>query len=1100
MIRRLLSPALIVLVALCAAVVAGAASLMPRVWSLQLGAPGDAYFVNNSFPPEQSAGDSLRWTRESSQITLHGAYGGAAALALRLYHDEQGAAGQPWPVTLADANGELARFAARPGWRRYLVVLPPGVSASELTLSSPAFQPSPSDPRELGVALSDLRVAPLAGGPPAMLVLGRICWLGWLLGLVGATGLLLDRWALGASAVRGRRWRVLALVAGLGGALALWAWRDPASFAWALPNNVPLLGWASVALLALAGLWSLPRTRWLDASATPISGLHKGLSRHNYAWIWVGGLALAHLALLLPWPPAWRESAAVFVLWAPGALAALALLGNYADVSEQLFLAAAGGVAVAAALTLGAHALPGPLSGPLLLGAADALSLLGLWALRRPAQIVDQPRSRRQRWLLLPLLVAVGLRLWGLGNAEFQGDEAYAMMLAKGVLHGQPDILLVHMKGPVEALLPAGPLALAGTIGEWGARLPFALAGAALPLAAWALAGRLIGGPLGERAGFVAALGLAADGLLVAFGRIVQYQTVVLLLSAAAVWLGWRFADQAPARRTLLPAAFCAAVAVLAHYDGAYIVPALGWLVVRGLLQRGFEPRRWLATLAAPLAVGSALTLSFYGPFVAHEHFGRTLRHLGTRSGQGQALVSSYNNLPAYGEMLSLYATPYVAAALGLTLLGTLGALLIAYTQPRAGGLMLAGLLALGAVAATLGLPALTPSPELSFAGLLVAPPLLALLFLPRLPVGLRTLALWLTAPLLAHAFLLADPRTHFYTLHVAGWLLAGYGVARLADALQGRLAPLRAVGVAVGASLLLLSLSYTSLVFLRPWPEFERAYPATQLPFFAPFGGERLPDDGLFGFPHRDGWKVAAELFRRGELRGSFDSNQELFTSGWYLRGQFKCVRQPDYFLTANNVRPLYIPPGYSHYGTISVEGVRSLEIYSRLPAEGAPRRFEARDYAAAFDAAPVPNFPLRRLLSGVVPQTSLQTAWRDGFSLRGFDLDRQTLAAGDTAFVTLYWRANAPVPDTLDPAIVVQDAAGRTVGEAEPFCSGVPAAVWHTTYVNDTPFRLDASGLAPGSYTLLAGVRDSVSGAWLPLADGAALQPLTTLTISAR
>jgi hypothetical protein len=99
--------------------------------------------------------------------------------------------------------------------------------------------------------------------------------------------------------------------------------------------------------------------------------------------------------------------------------------------------------------------------------------------------------------------------------------------------------------------------------------------------------------------------------------------------------------------------------------------------------------------------------------------------------------------------------------------------------------------------------------------------------------------------------------------------------------------------------------------------------------------------------------------------------------------------------------------------------------------------------------------------------------------------------------AFLTLYLRAGAPLPDTLQPAVLLRDAAGQVAGEAEPTCGGVPAEAWSTTYVNDTPFLLRADDLAPGVYTLQVGVRDLVTGAWLPLADGGELLELTTITV---
>jgi hypothetical protein len=172
-------------------------------------------------------------------------------------------------------------------------------------------------------------------------------------------------------------------------------------------------------------------------------------------------------------------------------------------------------------------------------------------------------------------------------------------------------------------------------------------------------------------------------------------------------------------------------------------------------------------------------------------------------------------------------------------------------------------------------------------------------------------------------------------------------------------------------------------------------------------------------------------------------------------------------------------------------------MEIFSREPASGPPLHLDAEEYAASFDAAPVPDFPLRRLLSGVVPQVRSEQVWRDGFALRGFDLDRAELGPGELAFLTLYWRADEPLPDTLVPTVQLRNEAGELAGELPSYCGGVPAETWHATYVNDTAFQIRADDFAPGSYSLHVGVRDLVTGAWLPLAGGGELLELTAVTV---
>ncbi|MEI7771545.1 MAG: glycosyltransferase family 39 protein, partial [Chloroflexales bacterium] len=695
------------------------------------------------------------------------------------------------------------------------------------------------------------------------------------------------------------------------------------------------------------------------------------------------------------------------------------------------------------------------------------------------------------RWLIPALLIAAGLRLPLLGAAELQGDEAYVLMLARGIRYGQPDILFVHMKGPVEALLPAGPLVITGVVTEWAARLPFAVAGLALIVGVWALAGRLIGGRAGGAAGLVAACALAVDGFLIAFSRIVQYQSVIMLLTVAAVWLCWRFYEGAERpRRYLLGAAFCVGVATLAHYDGALSAPALAWLVVVGGRRRGWSARQWAAELAGPVALGLLLTLSFYLPFVLHEHFARTLDHLETRSGQGGAGPALYNSLIGYAELAGFYSFPAAIVSAGLALLGGLASWLAIYLRPRALGLALAALLAGGGLIAALAPQIFAIGDGRSLAVLAIAPPIIGLALAPRLPAGMRALVIWFATPFIVMAFLFADPRTHFYTMHLPGALLAGLAVARLYAAL--RRAPwLRAALAAGGAALLIAALPYAYLIFLRQRPEYQRRYPDTRAAIYRPLTGDTLADDGYFGFPQQDGWKAVAALFQRGELRGTVDSNQELFTSGWYLRGQFMCAVKPDYYVVSENTRPYYIPPGYQEYGAVTVSGERTLTIFSRAPVAGPPRILDAANYTADYDSSPVPDFPLRRLLSGVVPQRASDAAWRAGFSLRGYDLDRSQLGPGDVAFLTFYWRATRPQPAGYVPVLQIRNAAGVVVTEATGICSRMPSEVWATNYVNDAPFLIRADDLPPGEYRLAVAMRDG-AGTLLPLDDGATARDL--------
>ncbi len=134
------------------------------------------------------------------------------------------------------------------------------------------------------------------------------------------------------------------------------------------------------------------------------------------------------------------------------------------------------------------------------------------------------------------LVIVLGSLLhWAIcGYAGFHGDEARApCCAATATIQGYEDVLFLHKKEPARdfAALPAG--SPGGTLTEALAPLPFTLAGITALLAVYLL-GRRMFGPL---AGWAAAMLLAVDGYAVAFARIVQYQSVVILTTAVVAIL-----------------------------------------------------------------------------------------------------------------------------------------------------------------------------------------------------------------------------------------------------------------------------------------------------------------------------------------------------------------------------------------------------------------------------------------------------------------------------------------------------------------------------------------------------------------------------------
>jgi hypothetical protein len=1023
----------------------------PAALSLDVGTAGDEPVLLNFHQPERNADTAFRWSGPGSRLRLPAAQASPHTLALRLNGDALHALEAP-TLRLEHADQTVAALDLAPGWRVYHVLLPAGVAASRepLALVSALARPGPTDSRYLGVPLDWLRLTPL----------GRPSPLDWalLLAAVGYGGYRLWRSKQASGAPPS----------------------DPSSLT---PHPSPLI----------------PHPSSLIPHPFPLA------------------FGLAHLLLVLPLPAEWRSLGALVLLLLPGVLLALLLFRHEADPLLLTFLGLCGGLALWALLLLGLQALPGPLPGWLVLLACDGLSVIGygLWVRGQGlegrgqgAGALTAHRSPAVYALLLVLLLGAAVRLPLLGSSEFQGDESRAILMAASVRDGQDEVLLLRPKGPVEVLLPAGLLALTGQMTEGAARLPFALAGVGMLLGVFLLARQMLNDegarlPLsGAAVGLLAAALLALDGFMVAFARIVQYQSVILVLMTGALWCGWRFAYGVPhPRRYLLSAAVLAAVAMLAHYDGALVLPALGWLALWGGWRRGWRGAAWVRGLAPPLLAGAGLLLAFYLPFVLNEHFSAaTADYLAYRLREGDTTSLSFNNLVGYYELASFYSPAFQVAALALVLLGGLLAWLVHYG--RAAGWALAGLLLLGSVLLLLRPAALVLPGGQNWALLAFGLPLAGLALLPSLPAALRVLLLWFAAPFVAMAFLIAEPRTHFYAMHPAAALLISLALLGLAHWLaRRRLVWAWRALVGVGVLLALLALPYLYIAFVRPQPEFLRDFPASRPALYVASYGDSLPTDaGYFAFPQRDGWKVAGELFRREVLRGDYGSNKKPLITNWYMRGVYRCSATPDYFLLARSESYL-LPEGYDLFGVILVDDRRMMDIYSRAPVSAqVPRVFELADYRAAFDARQVQSFPTQRFLFDVVPQYHLRATWPGGLTLRGYDLFGPPLEPGDTLIVSLYWQAAQPLAAGAAPVLELTNEQGEPLGRAVPHCGDGTAAAWRAGAgrISDIAFRLPLpADLPPGTYRLRLGIRAEPGGAWLPLADGTPRLELGTLQV---
>jgi hypothetical protein len=832
------------------------------------------------------------------------------------------------------------------------------------------------------------------------------------------------------------------------------------------------------------------------------------------AWLLVG----LHAAWGLP---LWLATLAALAaaVGAPGVLFVEILVGGSAPPPiERAVYSVAAGFALATLALLALSYLPGELSPGTVMVAFGALTLL-LLALaflvqRRPADAAgdgpgfpDAALDRGQRrWLAAGIAVLLGvaalLRLANAGYAEFHGDEARAVLRAAAVIQGYENALFLHRKGPGEILTPVLLFSFTGRITEATARLPFAIANLTALLGVFLLGWRMVGPVAGWSAAFL----LTFDGYLIAFSRFVQYQSMVLLASVAAVLIAYRaYRDPrslgASLGRWLSLCALLLAAGLLHHYDVLLAVGPVGFLLLALLWQRRVAWRALAWGLLPALAVGIGVTALFYLPWSLHPNFVAASDYVleGRLTG-----IEGWprNNLRDVFLRTAFYSSTYY-----VLLLAALAVASLALAYRRGYGrtaAAIAGTAATAVLAMTLWRYNWLKLDSTDLTALAYALLVGAVWFAPRLRTEERTLWLWFGVPMLATFFAISAPRTHVHIFFVPWALVAGVAVQAAYDRLAARAGtrPARVAGIAAATVAALVFGFYGWTLFADVDAGVAHDYNARRPRFYwAPQAVGAV--DALYGLPLNNGWKAIGALYAGGTMQGSFESNVWAeYIPAWYTRGQQLCLSTADWYFAVDGLEPWAEPAaavedrveagGFERWGVVESNGAPRMAIYAQPGAGGdAPGSIPLAPLAAQFDAQATPYFPLAFPAVQPAPSVALHADMSGMIWLEGYDLDLPAeLRPGDTIRLTLYWRAQQRNPDPLTVTNQAYYGDGTMVvhKDAVPACDRRPTERWRPgEEVVDAHDLTIMEGTPPGVYPLYTALYHPDTGARVPVLDAA-------------
>jgi len=569
----------------------------------------------------------------------------------------------------------------------------------------------------------------------------------------------------------------------------------------------------------------------------------------------------------------------------------------------------------------------------------------------------------RSVWLsfLLVILMAGMLRLPGLGDAEFQDDEIDVGNAVQQVIRDDAATLFQDRRGPAQTLITSAFYLITGHSQEWLWRAPVALTNLAAIAALFVLAWSLFNWQIA----LVSGLLLSLDGFVLAYGRVVQMQSTLLLmmvLSTLCLYLAYKSQKPTISGRYVGLGVLFFAFGLLAHYEMLLMAPVLAYLYF-ARYGRAFwrnNNRIGLLLIAAILVL---VVGGFYAPFVFNPAFRATYDYYNQEI-IGRGIRDNLHEFLLVGTVYhSIYYFSAIWLLLGVTWTVQLGMMFRSRLWSRWLALGL-GVSAFTILSADLlgfwSKPWLSLTACVGVAVLCIGP--------KRTSIEMRVLFLWFFGFFTLYSFRLRELHVHYYVYSLPWAVLAAVGLVwlhRRASTWLARFNPYWTTGyffiIALGGELFLaLCIGYLWLVFLKPSPEYALTYPQFKNPIYATLYDQRQGE--AFGFPHQSGWKTIGYLYRTGALRGSYETNELYLTAEWYTRHFIRDDQPPRYYFVATVPHRLQASPwpppfdssAYHWIGAVMVMGQPRLQMYERnaFLSVGPAKIYPAEAYDPLYDS----------------------------------------------------------------------------------------------------------------------------------------------------
>jgi mannosyltransferase len=166
-------------------------------------------------------------------------------------------------------------------------------------------------------------------------------------------------------------------------------------------------------------------------------------------------------------------------------------------------------------------------------------------------------------------------------------------------------------------------------------------------------------------------------------------------------------------------------------------------------------------------------------------------------------------------------------------------------------------------------------------------------------------------------------------------------------------------------------------------------------------------------------------------------------------------------------------------YWGDVESDPQRLIETWLAAQAYKAADRWYGRVRLATYGVAPQPEEP-------AVP---LDARFGERIRLRGYALAGDSFGPGDILPITLFWEAQAPIPEPYKVTVQLLDGAAQLAAQhdTEPGDSLTPTTIWEPGQVLVDRYGVPLpADLAAGHYTLVVGLYHIATGERLPVMLG--------------